>query len=153
MILSSSGTLLAFFSTTATPFLSSDIIILIFWKKKLQGDVSKDLYVFSVFHPDSMKLFSKWTKVNYMWPQLSNLPHASIDTIVLLHAQLCNLRGHYWKLTSRVYSAFTIMKELLCESQPALNWVLHLKLGFTFFVMCKEYSISSVNLKHNNNLE
>lgn len=128
-ILSSSGTLLAFFPTTATPFPSSDIIILIFWKKKVQGDVSKGLYVFSIFRPYSMKLFCKWTKVNCMWPQLSNPPHASIDTIVLLHAQLCNLRGHYWKLASRVYSAFTVMKELLCESQPTLNWALHLKLG------------------------
>lgn len=98
-------------------------------EKKAQGDVSKGLYVFSIFRPYSMKLFCKWTKVNCMWPQLSNSPHASIDTIVLLHAQLCNLRGHYWKLASRVYSAFTVMKELLCESQPALNWALHLKLG------------------------
>lgn len=141
---------LGIFSNSCHPFPLewhnySDIL-----EKKMQGDVSKDLYVFSVFRPDSMKLFCKWTKVNYMWPQLSNLPHASIDTIVLLHAQLCNLRGHYWKLASRVHSAFTIMKELLCESQPELNWVLHLKPRFTFFVICKEYSISSVNLKHNN---
>lgn len=142
---------LGFFPPTAPlPPPSSDIIIGIFWGKKAQGSVSQGL--FSVFHPDAVELVCKWTKVNYMWPQLSDPPHARVATIVLLHAQLCNFRGHHWKLASRVYSAFTVVKELLCESQPALNWILHLKLGFTFFVMGKGYSISSVNLQHKSNL-